>query len=100
MTTTNSRLQELYNLAKKNGLVHKKKDFATLIGIDISTLSHALKGDGKVNIDNIIIRADHALMKAGIPVFDDSNMNWYAVIAEKDRQIERLLTIIENMQKA
>ena len=100
MNTTNSRLQELYNLAKKNGLAYKKKEFAALIGIDISTLSHAFKDDNKVSIDNIILRAEHALMKAGIPLFENGSSNWYAIIAEKDKQIDRLLTIIETMRKA
>ena len=97
--TTNSRLQDLYNLAKQNGLVHNKKEFSVLIGIDNSTLSHALKEDNKVSATNIIIRAEHALMKAGIPVFENSdNTNWFSIIAEKDKQIKRLLSIIKKMQ--
>ena len=122
MENQTSRLQELYDLACLNGLAKNKGEFATLIGIDRSSLSHALKDDGKVSLDNTIKSAELALMKAGISVNasgDGStaqsvvgNNNtiglpqkkfehegeWFALVAEKDKQIDRLLSIIEKMQ--
>ena len=111
MNTKASRLQELYNLACKKKLVKTKGEFANLIGIESGSLSHALKDDGKVSLDNTIKRAEHALMKAGIHnlVGCDNNVlglsqkttnegAWFALVAEKDKQIDRLLSIIENMQ--
>lgn len=124
------RLQSLYELALVSKLVKNKGEFASFIGIDSATLSHALKDDGKVNTDNMITRAEHALMKAGIMIGNSAdgdcsvqnfigNANqigippknfqlqdkWFALVAEKDRQItksqeqiDRLLTIIENLE--
>ena len=111
-----SRLQELYDLARANGLVHSKGEFASLIGVESSTLSHALKDDGKIKVENVINRAEHALMKAGVVIGnsasgDGSMQNvcgsnntigvppkkftheeeWFALVAEKDKQIEKLL---------
>lgn len=124
METQKSRLQQLYDVARAHGLAHSKGEFATLIGVESSSLSHALKDDGKIKIENVITKAEHALMKAGVnignlAVGDDSVQNvtgsnneigippkkfqheseWFALVAEKDKQIDRLLTIIENMQK-
>lgn len=122
MENKNARLQDLYDLARQHGLANNKGEFATLIGIDRSSLSHALKDDGKVSLDNTIKSAELALLRAGISLDasgDGSMQNvtgsnncvglpaknfthekeWFALVAEKDRQIDRLLTIIENMQK-
>lgn len=117
-----SKLQELYDLARVNNLASSKREFAEFIGIDVSSLSHALKDDGRVSLSNTIQKAEHALMKSGVVINgmgDGSIQNvsgsnnsigvpsknfahesdWFALIAEKDKQIDRLLTIIENMQK-
>lgn len=117
-----SRLQELYDLARAEGLVHTKGEFASLVGVESSTLSHALKDDGKIKVENVINRAEHALMKAGVSISYGASGNesiqnvsgcnvigvpqkkfthedeWFALVAEKDKQIDRLLTIIEKMQ--
>lgn len=121
----NPRLKRLYELAVENELVKTQKQFAQLIGVDNSSLTHALKDDGRVSLANTIKKAEHALMKAGVSIeggeiSGDGNMQnvngsnntvgipqkkfmhedeWFALVKEKDRQIERLLTIIENMQK-
>lgn len=59
-------LEQLYALARLHKLVNTKGEFATFIGIDGSTLSHAFTVDGRVNLENIITRAEHALLKAGV----------------------------------
>lgn len=122
MENKNARLQDLYDLARQHGLASNKGEFATLIGIDRSSLSHALKDDGKVSLDNTIKSAELALLRAGISLDasgDGSMQNvtgsnnivgvpaknftheeeWFALVAEKDKQIDRLLTIIEKMQE-
>ena len=125
METQKSRLQQLFELARANGLAHNKGEFAALIGIESSTLSHALKDDGKIKVENVITRAEHALLKAGVsldnyethtgdihdgnvqtgnnntigipPKKFESEKDWFALVAEKDKQIDRLLTIIETI---
>lgn len=132
METKKSRLNQLYQIARAHGLAHSKGDFASLIGVESSSLSHALKDDGKIKIDNVINKAEHALMKAGIdygtvtgqirdgsdtasgdesvqnisgnnnqigipPKKFESEKDWFALVAEKDKQIDRLLTIIETI---
>lgn len=115
-----NRLQELYLIARDNGLIHNKGDFAVLIGRDPSTLSHLWKNDGKANFEEAIIAAEHALLKQGVSISasgDDSVQNisgshnqigvppkkfqheseWFALVAEKDKQIDRLLAIIEKI---
>lgn len=121
----NQRLKRLYELAVEHGLVKTQKEFAQFIEIDNSSLTHALKDDGRISLSNTIKKAEHALMKEGVSIdggeiTGDGNMQnvngsnntvgvppkkfthedeWFALVKEKDRQIERLLTIIENMQK-
>lgn len=122
MENKNAGLQDLYDLARQHGLASNKGEFATLIGIDRSSLSHAFKDDGKVSLDNTIKSAELALLRAGISInasgdgmmqnVTGSNNSvgvptknfthekeWFDLVAEKDKQIDRLLTIIENMQK-
>ena len=49
-------------------------------------------GDGTVQVGNNNTN--------GIPPKNfDNEQRWFGVVAEKDRQIDRLLTIIENMQR-
>ena len=64
-----TRLEDLYEIARQHDLVRSKGEFATLIGMDNASLSHALKDDGKVSAANAVTRAEHALMEAGIPLF-------------------------------
>ncbi len=65
----NTRLEDLYEIARQHDLVRSKGEFAILIGMDNASLSHALKDDGKVSTANAVTRAEHALMKAGVPLF-------------------------------
>ena len=85
----NQRLEELYQLARLHNLANAKSDFASFIGVDVSTLSHALKNDGRVSLENTIKRAEHALMKAGVDVSKKSGINI-------DGQRERLLAFLES----
>lgn len=116
------KLQRLYDVARAHGLAHSKGEFAVLIGVESSSLSHALKDDGKIKIDNVIQKAEHALLTAGVnyeivtgeildanvqngnnnkigipPKKFESEKEWFALVAEKDKQIDRLLTIIETI---
>lgn len=116
------KLQRLYDVARAHGLAHSKGEFAALIGVESSSLSHALKDDGKIKIDNVIQKAEHALLTAGVnyeivtgeireanvqngnnnqigipPKKFESEKDWFALVAEKDKQIDRLLTIIETI---
>ena len=125
METKKNRLQQLYDVARAHGLAHSKGEFATLIGVESSSLSHALKDDGKIKIENVIQKAEHALMKAGVnidnlAIGDDSVQNvtgdnntigippkkfqheseWFALVAEKDKQIDRLLAIVDSFTKS
>ena len=59
-------IEELYNIALYHNLVKNKTDFAKFIGSDKSTLSHAFKRTAGVSVPNIIMKAEHALLKAGI----------------------------------
>lgn len=122
METMKEKLQRLYDVARAHGLAHSKGEFAALIGVESSSLSHALKDDGKIKIDNVIQKAEHALLTAGVnyeivtgeiqeanvqngnnnqigipPKKFESEKDWFALVAEKDKQIDRLLTIIETI---
>ncbi len=68
-----TRLEDLYEIARQHDLVRSKGEFATLIGMDSASLSHALKDDGKVSVANTITRAEHALMKAGVSLFTQAS---------------------------
>lgn len=68
-----TRLEELYEMARQHDLVHSKGEFAALIGIDGASLSHALKDDGRVSTANTVMRAEHALMRAGVSLFTSAS---------------------------
>lgn len=117
-------LEELYELARQNKLVRNKGEFANLIGIDSASLSHALKDDGKVSVANAITRAEHALMKARIPIGGGNTTNVNVdmgdsihhnsapvvarganktpasdILAEKDRQIKKMEAEIQSLKE-
>lgn len=124
MDKKNERLLELYQLAKHHKLVQSKAEFADFIGIDKTTLSHAFSDDGKVSSENAIMKSENALFRRGVPVeqvisgvADSTNIignnnqvgistkkfmhekKLLTIIEEKDKQIARLLTIIESLTK-
>ena len=118
------RLLELYRLAVANGVVKNRKQFATLIHTAEGTLSNSINGAPKYagTAETLVKRAESELKIKGVSV-DGSTVNgssivsgdnntigvppknfyheeeWFALVAEKDRQINRLLSIIEKMQK-
>lgn len=123
----NERLKELYELALFKKLVSSKTEFANFIGMDNSSFSHALKNTGRVNAHNAIMRAEHALMQAGININEsgaqvvnsttgdvlggnaqknltektDTGLLLEEMAAQREmyaQHINRLLTIIEKMQ--
>ena len=113
---TNEKLRELYDLAREKGLCRRQKEFAALIGTDQSTVSHCLKGDEKYSktVETLVCRAKAALFSNGVGSsiqVGDNNSNgidpknfanedrWFVLVAEKDRQIDRLLSIIEGMNR-
>lgn len=114
---------ELYRLAVAGGLVKNRKEFAKLISTAEGTLSNSLNGVPKYagTAATLVTRAEAELLKAGVSINasgDGSMQNvtgsnnsvglpaknfthedeWFALVAKKDEQISRLLTIIEKMQ--
>lgn len=115
------RLRYLYDIARKNGLVKNKGEFAELIGTLPGTLSYAFQGThGRVNVGNLIIKAENVLQKKGVDITeapavqhngDNSMQNvsgsnntiglpvknfehesrLFELIAAKDKQIDKLL---------
>lgn len=112
------RLHSLYDIARKNGLVKNKGEFAELIGTLPSTLSYAFQGThGRVNVGNLIIKAENVLQKKGVDITEapavqyngDNSMqnvsgnnnsvgipaereiDWFLLVSAKNKQIDKLL---------
>lgn len=122
-------LHAALNAAKNSGRVHTVKDFAALMGVDRANMSSALNGSEKHLTEKLIHRVEREMKRNGIVVLSsdmmsssagngvmqnvtgshnsvgippknfDNEKDWFALVAEKDKQIDRLLTIIENMNK-
>lgn len=110
----------MYNAARMANVCHTQKEFANFIGIDVTTLSKAMKGyDGYLteNLQKKIERAfaEHNIQDVadnhGTVIQQQKNFSSAAspseqeridklldLLKEKDVQMNRLLTIIENMQ--
>ena len=110
----------MYNAARMANVCHTQKEFANFIGIDVTTLSKAMKGyDGYLteNLQKKIERAfaEHNIQNVadnhGTVIQQQKNFSSTAspseqeridklldLLKEKDLQMNRLLTIIENMQ--
>ena len=125
--TTAERIAEVLRLAIAKGIVTNQKEFAVLIGATPSQLTNYLKGNttpqpqmlDKMNsavgdaFNADWLRGGYGNMYAhgstiqvgdnnttGIPAKKFENeQGWFTLVAEKDKQIDRLLSIIENMQK-
>lgn len=118
------RLMELYRYAVAAGLVKNRKQFAELISTAEGTLSNSLNGVPKYagTAATLVTRAEAELAKRGVSISATGNGSmqnvtgsnnsvglpaknfthedeWFALVAKKDEQIDRLLTIIENLQK-
>lgn len=115
------RLEELYNAALKSGKCHSVIDFASMTALNRSFLSSMFGGSTPVS-DKTIEKVTKALEENGIifeqkdntgtqiagsnfvaggeqKILSTDNDKWFILVAEKDKQIDRLLGIIENMQK-
>lgn len=117
-------LNDLYDLARAQGRAHTKKEFAELLGIHPANMSQFMSGYTTVTWQ-MMKRIKDAAAVAGITTVQEGDDNtavamveggdvlgghaqknlpsqdprWFDLVAEKDRQIDRLLGIIENMQK-
>ena len=110
----------MYNAARMANVCHTQKEFANFIGIDVTTLSKAMKGyDGYLtenlqkkierafaehNIQNVtdnhgtVIQQQKNFSSAASPSEQERIDKFLDLLKEKDTQVNRLLTIIENMQ--
>lgn len=109
-------LESLYQEARQKGYVLTKKEFAQFIGIQYNTLSHVFGGTARASASNAVVKAKRALIAAGdgsvqnvthstitngVPAKNFENeKGWFSLVAEKDKQIDRLLSIIERMQQS
>jgi len=114
------RLMELYRIAVANGVVKNRKQFAALIHTAEGTLSNSLNGAHRYlgTASTLVTRAEAELKERGIAISGDESGNtqigdnntmgmspkkftheeeWFALVAAKDKQIDRLLAIIERM---
>lgn len=72
-TSPIEKLTQLFGLALANRLCKNKSDFAELIGMDNSSISHAFANNGKIKVENVVRRAEEALNKAGVQSLFGSN---------------------------
>ncbi len=116
-----SQLKDLYNQARKAGLCFTQKEFAALIGISPTNFSSAMNGDEKYLTDNLFSKIEKLFTEHNLqPVTDNHGTviqsqkkftqkenstseqeridKFLDLLKEKDVQVNRLLTIIENMQ--
>lgn len=115
--TNLARLNSAYEAAKDAGKAHNAAEFASLTDTNRSFLSQMLNGAVPVT-DRTLQRIEDALAKAGVTInaHDQSQVvatgdnygeqkilssdeRWFDLVAKKDEQIDRLLGIIEQMQK-
>ena len=121
------KLSNLFHIACANGLVKTKGEFAELIGVARPTLSYAITGSNTtVNVENIISKAEDALRNAGVDISGvtdselentmqnisgsnntngippknfDHDAQWFALVAEKDKQITDLLRLSTSLSQ-
>lgn len=102
------KLQELYTRFLAYKLCNTKGEFAAVLGIDQSHLSHALKGDKSFSARNLCNKAEAILEKyiSENSIHTDPDQRLFDIIAqkdiqlsEKDKQIDKLLTIIQQLNK-
>ena len=116
--TNLARLNRAYEAAKDAGKAHNAAEFAKLTETNRSFLSQMLNGAVPVT-DRTLQRILDALAKEGIVINASDNAQvvatgdnygeqkilgtaderWFDLVAKKDEQIDRLLGIIEQMQK-
>ena len=94
------RLMELYRLAVAAGIVTNRKQFAKFIstaeGTELAKRGVSISPSGDGSMSNVIGSNN----SVGLPTKNFTHEEeWFALVAEKDKQIDRLLSIIENLQK-
>lgn len=91
------RLIDLYAIAKAQGIVKSKKEFATTIGAGYTTLARTMNGERYYSPDRFILAAEDMLRQYGI----DPNANVVTINAlwnelqEQRKMLEKLLKIAE-----
>ena len=118
-----AQLVNFFELAKKSGKVRTQKEFAQLIGVHPTVCSQLLKGDIPVtsqmqrrienemalngfaageNATAIVTQGQHGDNMGGHAQKnfgkDSEPSKWFALVDEKDKQIDRLLSLLENEQ--
>lgn len=119
--TKNPKIGEIWGIFcafRAQKLVKSQKDFAQLCGISDQTLSAALRNREGYLTDNLLSRVRETARQYGVDISgtlnaggdvtidnsqkilpaDTDTAKWFALVGEKDKQIDRLLGIIENMQ--
>lgn len=117
------QLNQFFELAKSSGKVRTQKEFAQLIGIHPTVCSQLLKGDIPVTtqmqrrIENEMAVNGFAVGENATAIVthgqqgdnlgghaqknfgkDSEPSKWFALVDEKDKQIDRLLSLLENEQ--
>lgn len=116
-------LLQMYEAARQNGKAHTKKEFAEMLGINPANMSGFVSGYTSVTAQ-MMRRIKDAASLAGIyspqtietnngtavgggDVLGDNaqkileqqtDPRWFELVKEKDKQIDRLLGIIEKLQ--
>lgn len=113
-----------FNALRLQKVVKTQKDFSRILGINEQTLSSALRGRDGYLTDSLM-RKISAQMQAeyGINIYDQQgalnlagassvvvegdqkilggdNEKWFTLVSEKDRQIDRLLALLEREQES
>lgn len=109
-----------YNTARMLNLVKSQKDFAALLGLSKDTINGALNERDGYLTDRLLETITERMLEHGVDItngggtqiaganfvaggeqkiLSNDNEKWFCLVAEKDKQIDRLLGIIENMQK-
>ncbi len=122
-----NELKSLYNQARLAGLCSTQKEFARILNMNEISMSMAMNGDERYLTDNLFSKIERLFAEHNIQTVNENNgtvinqqknfntsdatqtpsIEMYKALIEemratrieKDRQIDRLLTIIENMQK-
>ena len=111
LQTTIENITHIYNLLRVKKIVKSQRDFATFIGVNDQVLSAALRGDERYLTVAFIRKMNEAIKPYGLnvytptenvdkPVDNNEQINrLIALLYEKDKQIDRLLSIIEKLNK-
>lgn len=113
-----------YNTLRVKKCVNSQKEFAQVLGMTEQTLSSAMRGKENYLTDNLMRKiADYMQNNHGINIYDQQgtlNMaggstmvvegdqkilgnendseRWFSLVDEKDKQIDRLLSLLEREQ--